>query len=95
MERRNHNEIASIVMERLGVPPNYFRTVAFQVGVSSYRVNVWVCVPQKDSVVLNHNIAHSFFVTVTPEGLASSPSINQVYERPRTARTARKELIAI
>lgn len=68
--------IVANVLERLGKPPKYHRTIVHNVFGARYRVNVWC-----ELTPGNYFVKHSYFVKVDESGeiLNSDPAIHKTY----------------
>ena len=84
-EAESHYErdqrVVSMVRELLGKPPHYFGTTVRNVFSDKWRVNVWTQRHSSERVTPEHNISHSFFLTIqNGEIVCSVPPIIQLDE---------------
>lgn len=78
--RKDEARIADKVLVQLGRPPGVMKTTATKVGDYNYRVNVWIADPGGEQMCIKSGkIKHSFFITDTADGLASTPPIETLY----------------
>ena len=85
-EKQARDDCARIVkkvMARLGRPPGFVNTLARQIRLNTYRVNVYVEEQREAEVIgmLTRRIAHSYFVQELPlnDDLVSNPLIEKLY----------------
>lgn len=67
------------VLDQLGRPANLLRVSANELWDRHYRVNVYCKFESSERTISDYSITDSFFVTVTDEGINSSPAIEQRY----------------
>ena len=70
--------IVSSVLAQLGHPRNLYRASAERVWDNQYRVNLW-CTEESDHPVKKVKMTDSFFVTLTDDGVQSTPAIARKY----------------
>jgi len=75
VERRR---VSDRVLDALGTPHDLVRVQVRHIKDKTFRVNVW-CERWSSSIVKEVFVKHSYWVSLTPDGLVSDPPILSKY----------------
>lgn len=69
--------VARLVLRALGKPPRLLDVTATEIGLASYRVNVWVEYYPLDCIFPARRIIHSYYVVANGDKL--HPPVRRIY----------------